>query len=78
MYQVNKSDTELNPMEGSGPLIHINDDYDEGMFTSLDPQNHPYRMDDECIMTQYRIAAWRRHFKYRILECLPVQVLLEY
>ena len=40
----------MDPMEGPGPAISLEDDFDEGLFPSLDPKNHPYRMDDDILM----------------------------
>ena len=39
---------EENSLEGAGPPILLEEDYNEGMFPSLDPQNHPYQADENC------------------------------
>lgn len=46
------STMEENPLEGAGPPIQVlEEDFDEGMFPSLDPINHPYTTDEDRIMT---------------------------
>ena len=40
----------MDPMEGAGPTISLEDDFDKGLFPSLNLKNHPYRMDDDILM----------------------------
>ena len=40
----------MDPMEGAGPAISLEDDFDEGLFPSLNPKNHPYKKDDDILM----------------------------
>ena len=45
-----ETDSVMDPMEGAGPAISLEDEFDEGLFPSLNPKNHPYRMDDDILM----------------------------
>ena len=36
-----------NPLDHLGPAIVLEDDYDTEMFPSLDPDHHPYSLDED-------------------------------
>ena len=41
---------EDNPLEGARPPIILEEDFNKGIFPSMDPQNHPYTMDEDRVM----------------------------
>ena len=58
-----------NPLDGCGPPIYIEEEFDEGMFPSLNSQNHPYQTDDEfCLMMNEGSSPKTTNANYRVCK----------